>query len=88
MRIIVYFGCNGTRRRAILEFIASAVIYFPAFNLQHFLLPQTPGLGPQSRQRAANEIRKMLPDIPGALQIDLHFHFRVFDLGQDVRQMR
>ena len=43
MRIIVYFGCNGTRRRAILEFIASAVIYFPAFNLQHFLLPQTPG---------------------------------------------
>ena len=30
---------------------------FPAFNLQHFLLlPQTPGLRPQSRQQARNEI--------------------------------
>ena len=50
------FGWNGTgaTRHGWIYCIRSNL--FPAFNLQHFLLPQTPGLRPQSRQQATNEI--------------------------------
>ena len=56
MRIIQCFGCNatGATRHRWIYCICSNL--FPAFNLQHFLLPQTPGLRPQSRQQAPNEI--------------------------------
>ena len=87
MRIIQFSVVMARVRRAMVEFIASAVIYFPLLISNTFYCHKHLASVLKAGSRLQMRFGWKRENATGALQMDSQFYFLVSDYGKDVWQI-